>query len=591
MCLIYHVSYSPIYDDLSSYVMRVISVTIRSQLLLTSSPYLIHLPHLNCSIWPEYSRTADNTSGVFTMLATRKEKIERFNTTHIITSAFASMPVVSIYNLKNNKAVNAGPAVQVTAEIIGGILGGSITHWDDSLIKAANPSIKDVLPNLLITVVAAPSNYDATHLMMRFLLESSPTFLKRYKNIAGNITDLSSFQFSLLIPQSRLIMSETNPDTDSLVSSIYGSFGYYIHTDVPVSSIARYCKDSVCAAGSINPSSVDSIRACSTPETIIADHVGNINTYDLMSSTAPACYPIVGTVDYSFRASSAETCDGTGQSTESVLYNRIKISSWLYSSPAIANHVVLYGIAATTDSERVATYHSICDVKCNGKAYGYQLCGYRKCSWIDGDYEQVQSTCDPSTEMETISYQLISGRDCISSPADPPYESQISCPEVFLNYRTGQIITSLSIIGLVVAIIVSLLVLKYRNEKIIRKSQPTFIFIFLFGAFCMNLCINIYVGPHTDVKCLLRPWAFNLSSTTMYAPLLMKLHRIDLLYRHSKKLKKTAISDSQVIIILFLSVALLGLSIDPIHLYVTFLFCVVSCLLSCLRWHSRSWGL
>jgi 7 transmembrane sweet-taste receptor of 3 GCPR len=94
--------------------------------------------------------------------------------------------------------------------------------------------------------------------------------------------------------------------------------------------------------------------------------------------------------------------------------------------------------------------------------------------------------------------------------------------------------------------LVLVLVVLSRHEKIIKKSQPVFIYIFIVGAFMMNLCILAMIGPNTDSSCLLRPWCINISSTLMFAPLLMKLHRIDLLFRLSKKLKKVKIPDHKV---------------------------------------------
>ena len=506
------------------------------------TPETQYLSYLFLSLWSAYLANADSTAGIFTMFADREEKMKHFNVTGMVTSAFASVSVMPIYNLRSCKELAAGQHIQVTAEIIGGILGGSITHWNNSRIKAANPSIKSALPFLAITVVVRSLQTDASHLMMRFLLESSPTFSQRFKNSQKN---QSAFQFSQVIPQARLMIGATNFDVDSLVDNIYGSFGYYVYDSEPLSSVARYCKDPVCATRPLDPSDLDSMLACNTAETIVRDDFHGVNTKDLMSSTAAACYPIVGTVDYSFLSTSAMTCDSSGLSPESALDHRIIIASWLYSFTTHGKYLALSGFAATPDSERLVSYRNICDIKCNGKAYGYHLCGYRKCTWQDGDFEQVEGICDPKTEMRIISYQLLPGSDCILS-SGPPYQTRVSCSEVLLHHRTGQIVTSLSIVGLTLTLIALCSAVKYRRDRTMKKSQPMCIFIFILGSMCLNLSINTLLGPDSDTTCLLRPWAFNLSFTTMYAPLLMKLHRIDTLYRHSKKFKKTSISNFEV---------------------------------------------
>ena len=504
--------------------------------------WTLYLPYLIFSLWPEYLASADSIAGIFTMFADREAKMTHFKATGIVTSAFASVSLMPLYNLRSCKALGAGQRIQVTAEIIGGILGGVITHWNDSQIRAANPSTKDALPFLAITVVVRPFQVDASHLMMRFLLESSPTFSQRVKESQSNH---STFQFSEVISPAYLKIAATNYDVDSLVNNIYGSFGFFVYNDEPLSSVARYCKDPVCATGPLDPSDPDSVLACNTAETIIRDDFYGVNTKDLMSSTAAACYPIVGTVDYSFLSTSAMTCDSSGLSPESALDHRMRIASWLYSFPTYGNYLASSGIAATPDSERLVSYRNICDITCNGVAYGYQFCGYRNCTWQDGDFDQIEGTCDPKTEMRIISYQLKPGSDCIPS-SGRPYQTRVSCPDVLLHYRTGQIVTSLSIVGLTFALIAMYLTAKFRRNRTIKKSQPMFIFIFILGSMCLNLSINTLLGPDSDTTCLLRPWVFNLSATLMYAPLLMKLHRIDMLYRHSKKFKKTSISNSQV---------------------------------------------
>jgi hypothetical protein len=85
-----------------------------------------------------------------------------------------------------------------------------------------------------------------------------------------------------------------------------------------------------------------------------------------------------------------------------------------------------------------------------------------------------------------------------------------------------------------------------RREKVIKNSQIIFIYIFIAGATMLNLIILSYVGPNNDTTCMLRPWLFDISSTIMFAPLLMKLHRVDRLV-NNPKLKKLKITNTQVL--------------------------------------------
>lgn len=55
------------------------------------------------------------------------------------------------------------------------------------------------------------------------------------------------------------------------------------------------------------------------------------------------------------------------------------------------------------------------------------------------------------------------------------------------------------------------------------------------------------IGPNTDATCMMRPIFFNLSSTLMFAPLVMKLRRVNMLV-HNPHLKKIVIKDGQVLL-------------------------------------------
>ena len=178
---------------------------------------------------------------------------------------------------------------------------------------------------------------------------------------------------------------------------------------------------------------------------------------------------------------------------------------------------------------------------------GYDYCNYADCLWSSGHYVQLQSACDPKTLKYTITYQLLPGSTCIRNPAvAPPASISIDCTSASSDSYLGKLATALSIIGMVSMILVGTFAAIYRKEAVIRKSQPIFVYLSIFGAFLMNLSILAFVGPNTNGACVLRPWALDLSSTIMFSPLLMKLHRLDVVVRMSKKLKKVKIPDYYV---------------------------------------------
>lgn len=513
---------------------------------------------VSASIWNQYSVNPRAVSGAFTMFPSRADKISHYNRTDVLTSSFAHVAVVMLYHLNGYSNINAatgntgknGP-LRLTADIIGGILAGRITVWNDTLIQAANSATKSFLPNIPIVVVVRGLSCDTNSLILRFLTEKSPVFAAAY--IAAGATSMSQFNFSTNIPSSRLILTTSNTRLDSYVAALDGAFGYYLQNAPPASAVASYCYDPTCSQLISDPTMLSSISVCETDTNTVLNPRPQLYTYDLMSSTAPGCYPIVGTVDYSLLATTDKGCSAPNTTYSTVLKDRIRFGSWLFSSPVIVQPLASNYVLATKNTLRDSTFGQVCEVTCNGEKYGYEYCGYRDCSYASGDYTQMVSECDPETEKKSVTYKLAPGSTCIQNPATiPPSVIFVGCSDVLKSYQYGMIATAMSMIGMIVCAFVMIFVVVNRKEKIIKKSQPIFIYIFISGAFLMNLSILAFIGPNDDSNCLLRPWSIDISTTIMFAPLLMKLHRIDMLFRSSKKLKKTMIRDHTVSIRVFL---------------------------------------
>lgn len=510
---------------------------------------LIILPHVYFylhRLWKAFAADPGATSGIFTMFPDSKSKLKHYNISGVITSAFAHIALLPAYRLSYYESRTKIP-LQVTAEIIGGLMSGAISRWNDTLIQAANPLTKSYLPHIPVVVAVRSTACDANELLLNYLMNVSPTFKKRYAATNGTIG--GNFNFSSLIPSSRLLIAGSNSEVDAFVATGDGTFGYYwlkakVNT---LSSIASFCHDPVCSTGAVDPRKETSLLACKTTATVI-NPTKYLNTYDLTSSVAAGCYPLAGTVDYSILGTTNPlTCGSNGTAIASVLRNRIKFSSWIFSSQVIVKPLAYNNIYASSAAHRATTYTTICDIQCDGSAYGYKYCGYQDCMWSKGDFVQTVHQCDPELQTISVTYSLKLDRACIFNPRTAPVSgTEIPCSDVLKSYRYGKIASALAVLGMSITAIVMIFVYLHRHEKVIKKSQPIFIYIFIAGAFLMNLSIFAFIGPNTDSSCLLRPWCVNITSTIMFAPLLAKLHRIDMLYRSSKKMKKTKISDLTV---------------------------------------------
>jgi len=97
-----------------------------------------------------------------------------------------------------------------------------------------------------------------------------------------------------------------------------------------------------------------------------------------------------------------------------------------------------------------------------------------------------------------------------------------------------------------ISLILLSMALYSRNERKFRRSQPVYVFVFLFGAIIMNCTVFVYLGENTDLSCILRPWMYNFALSIMYGPLIMKLYAIDKMF-FSTKIKKVVSSESRVL--------------------------------------------
>ena len=167
---------------------------------------------------------------------------------------------------------------------------------------------------------------------------------------------------------------------------------------------------------------------------------------------------------------------------------------------------------------------------------------------------------------------------CYQNPATmPPASILIDCPYVYAGSSVAGAAVAMAVIGAIVCAFILYLANQYREEKVramcdglacletppcsdiqtrqrlfaqvLRRSQLIFIFIFLLGAIFMNLTVLAFYGPNDNTTCMNRVWLFNLSSTVMYAPLIMKLHRVEMFYRQVQRgHRRKNISDSYVLI-------------------------------------------
>lgn len=137
------------------------------------------------------------------------------------------------------------------------------------------------------------------------------------------------------------------------------------------------------------------------------------------------------------------------------------------------------------------------------------------------------------------------------------YPIQLPDPNVDYNYLGG-----LAIMGYVLFAIIALLsmaflvfTILFRNQSVVRKSQPFFLVIvcvgvLLFGSSILPLSVDDekYSQTANDVACVTFPWLMSIGFSTTFAALFSKLWRINQIVKSSAAIRKVTIKATDVLL-------------------------------------------
>jgi ABC-type phosphate transport system substrate-binding protein len=502
-------------------------------------------------VWSRYSSAPHLSPGAFTLFTCAKERQSYYEVEamkDVYSSGFANVAIAILYKLSTLQT--AGVTLQVTADILGGIYSGTIKYWNDTAIQTANPHAKSYLPYSRIHVVSrAGANDDTSALFIRYLALNSATFRSKY-NLASD-PGRATVNFASFIDSNYLEQATSNTLLDLAVLIQEGSVGYYLYVTAPTSPIASLCTTT-------NYSSHVTVKgfgeACVDESTTVTG--ATYSSFDLMVSSSPECYPLGGTVDYSVL---------TTPSADSEVFSRVQFSSWLYQTATAVSPSLVFAVSSTSSTDRAATFSKVCDISTANSVesqLGYTYCDYVVCG--DTDYTQLVSGCSASTTARTVSYQLSEDKSCRDNNPlyPPPSSADIDCAYVPSTAGVAVYGYVVCALGFCFCSYVLWMTIINRNEKLIKRSQPLFLYIYLVGCIMMNCTVLVFVGENTTSLCRLRPILLNLSSTVMFAPLIMKLRRVQLLLCN-KTLRKQVITNFTVLVmccaLLFVDVILLAL--------------------------------
>jgi hypothetical protein len=170
-------------------------------------------------------------------------------------------------------------------------------------------------------------------------------------------------------------------------------------------------------------------------------------------------------------------------------------------------------------------YKEVCDISCDGRPLGLDYCNYRYCHDKSNDFRQSIQHCNFVSLQRNVKYELRKGSDCVyDENYYRPKEDIVECEYVPRFSIAGAVIIALVLTGLIANAMLCRYIIINRESKYFQKSDPTYLYMLLFGASLMEMSAVPYLNHHTDTTCLIRPWLLVFSAAFLFIPLLMKLN-------------------------------------------------------------------
>jgi len=227
-----------------------------------------------------------------------------YPTSSYVTVPLLGGPVVFAYS-----AVGVGDGLQLTPEIVSGILKGTITRWDDAAIKAINTKIK--LPKKAIKVAYRASGSGTTSNLTNYLSQTVGGWLPNNNNLqtaAGGTLATGATSFSTSALLAAYIEDNSN------------AFGYFDLSDATTADVGiAKLKNAAGAFVAPTASAAAKFINAQTPVTGGTDATNGTLTIDF-TKVVPGAYQL-SIVTYGL----APRFSGTGKSTDAT---KLAVQDW-----------------------------------------------------------------------------------------------------------------------------------------------------------------------------------------------------------------------------------------------------------------------
>jgi len=196
----------------------------------------------------------------------KPEEMAAFGSRKILYFPIIGGPIAVAYNLKGVDKLN------LSADTIAGIFGGTITSWDDEAVKKDNPDAK--LPSTAITVVHRSDGSGTTSNFTKFLKAAAPNTWKLDAGETVNWPSSSGFQGG-----------EKSTGVTSIVEKTDGAIGYADLADAAKANLSVASVGN--AAGDFVAATPDAASAA-----LAGAKVADDLTYNPLNVDAKGAYPI-----------------------------------------------------------------------------------------------------------------------------------------------------------------------------------------------------------------------------------------------------------------------------------------------------------
>jgi len=137
------------------------------------------------------------------------------------------------------------------------------------------------------------------------------------------------------------------------------------------------------------------------------------------------------------------------------------------------------------------------------------------------------SSCNSNAHI-AVEIAWVSPKSCVGGVSLPPSRS-VACDHLPIDSIAGYVvlgIAGLSGCGLLVYLL-WIVLRTVRKDPIALKTQPLVSIIFLASAVVLATVAPVAaLGPNDDLHCRIRPWAWHVPFTTMFAALFMKVRKL-----------------------------------------------------------------